>query len=199
MADEDIEIPERALDDDDVRRSRERASVRDERPRKKRRWGLILLLLLVGLPLALFALLSWITLSFSYSKGDRAGYQQKISQKGWLCKTWEGELAMTALPGAAPEIFTYTVRDDAVAQQLTALQGRRVSITYEEHRFVPTSCFGETPYFVQSVRQIDDPMMQGQVPGVPGGQPVPTPVPAQPAPAQPTPATPPPTTPPARP
>ncbi|MFL5580574.1 MAG: hypothetical protein ACJ8AO_09375 [Gemmatimonadaceae bacterium] len=175
MADDNIEIPERAIESDDVRRSGERA-----RPRRKRRWGLILFMLLVVLPLALFALIAWITLSYSYSKGDRAGYQQKISRKGWLCKTWEGEIAQTAMPGAAPEIFSYTVRDDSIAQRLTELQGRRVSVTYEEHRFVPSSCFGDTRYFVTHVRTIEDPLMQGQVPGVPGA----APPPPQPAPPQ---------------
>jgi len=35
-----------------------------------------------------------ITLQVVYSDGERVGYIQKISRKGWVCKTWEGELAM---------------------------------------------------------------------------------------------------------
>lgn len=190
MADDDIEIPVRERLDDDA----QRASAAPEKPKRRRRWGLIVLGVLVGLPLALFALVSFVALSFAYSRGDRAGYQQKISEKGWLCKTWEGELAMATLPGSAPEIFTYTVRDDSIARRLTELQGRRVSVTYEEHRFVPTSCFGETPYFVNGVRTIDDPVVPGLSPMAPAGQAPPpppsSPAAAPPAPGPPTPAPP---------
>ena len=62
------------------------------------------LLTLVVLVLGLWTL---ITLNYTYSSGERAGYVQKISQKGWVCKTWEGELAMANLPGAMPQIFTF--------------------------------------------------------------------------------------------
>ena len=116
-------------------------------------------LLVVGLLLALagggFALYAWITLQYSYSEGERAGYVQKFSKKGWLCKTWEGELAMVNLPGAMPQIFTFSVRGEAVAQQITQSLGQRVSLHYEEHKGVPTSCFGETPYFVTGVRSLE--------------------------------------------
>lgn len=45
---------------------------------------------------------TWFTLTWSYSEGERAGYVQKFSKKGWLCKTWEGEIAMVTMPGAIP-------------------------------------------------------------------------------------------------
>ncbi|MBA2669380.1 MAG: hypothetical protein H0U67_03300 [Gemmatimonadetes bacterium] len=108
----------------------------------------------IATPLLLFALWSWITLSFAYSTGERAGYVQKFSQKGWLCKTWEGELAMVNLPGAMPEIFHFSVRDDAVARQLNITMGERVTLHYQQHRGVPTNCFGETQYFVTQVRRV---------------------------------------------
>ena len=98
----------------------------------------------------------WLSLQWSYASGDRAGYVQKFSSKGWVCKTWEGEIAMVTMPGAIPEKFEFTVRDDQVAQQINALAGKRVVIHYKQHKFVPSSCFGETEYFVDEVREMLD-------------------------------------------
>jgi hypothetical protein len=122
-------------------------------PRRSRLW-LFLLLLVIVLPVCLFAAWVWITLHFSYSTGQRAGYVQKISKKGWLCKTWEGELAMSTVPGTAPQIFTFSVRDDSVAEKIENAAGQRVALSYEQHKGVPGSCFGETEYFITSVRPI---------------------------------------------
>jgi hypothetical protein len=94
----------------------------------------------------------WIALHWSYSEGERAGFMQKLSHKGWLCKTWEGELSLVALPGAAPEKFNFSVRDEAIAQQINTAVGQRVALTYEQHKGLPTSCFGETEYFVTAVK-----------------------------------------------
>ena len=117
-----------------------------------RRRGLIALLLIVLVPALLFSAWTWITLSYSYSTGERAGYIQKVSQKGWLCKTWEGELAMANLPGAMPEIFKFSVRNDSVAHLLEKNIGKRVTIDYEQHRGVPASCFADTEYYITNVR-----------------------------------------------
>lgn len=111
-------------------------------------------LLLVLVAAGVFALYVWITLSYNYSEGERAGYVQKFSRKGWLCKTWEGELAMVNLPGAMPEIFFFSVRDDAAARRINGSMGQRVSLHYEQHVGVPTSCFGDTQYFVTGVRAV---------------------------------------------
>ena len=94
---------------------------------------------------------------FSYSDGERAGYVQKFSHKGWLCKTWEGELAMANLPGSMPELFAFTVWDDEVARKVNALIGQRVVLHYQEKVGLPTSCFGETRHFVDDVRPIAQP------------------------------------------
>jgi hypothetical protein len=94
------------------------------------------------------------TLSFSYSTGERVGFVQKLSKKGWVCRTWEGELAMSPVPGAAPQLFPFSIRDESVAQQITAAEGKKVSLLYEQKKGVPTSCFGETEYFVTSVRVV---------------------------------------------
>ena len=106
---------------------------------------------LIGIALLALALYTWVTLSWSYSEGERAGYLQKFSRKGWLCKTWEGEVLLSTMPGAIPERFPFSVRDDAVARQLQSAIGKRVVINYEQHKGVPTSCFAETEYFVTRV------------------------------------------------
>ena len=124
-------------------------------PKKSRRKWLLLPLSLVLLPILIFALWAWVTLGYVYAEGDRAGFMQKLSKKGWLCKTWEGELAMVNLPGSVtPQIFYFTVRNDSIAHILQQHLGKRVSITYEEHRGIPTTCFGETSYFVTNVRTL---------------------------------------------
>ncbi|HEV8197037.1 MAG TPA: hypothetical protein VGP87_10385 [Gemmatimonadales bacterium] len=114
------------------------------------RWKVIVAAVILS-PLLLFALYTFTALHVSYSEGQRAGYLQKFSRKGWLCKTWEGELAVTSVPGVAPTIWTFSVRDAATARQMNLAAGRRVVLYYEEHRGVPTNCFGDTNYFVDSL------------------------------------------------
>ena len=100
---------------------------------------------------ALVAAYFWLALQWSYSSGERAGWVQKFSHKGWVCKTWEGELALVSMPGTSVEKFYFTVRDDAAAQQIQQAVGKRVILHYEEKVGLPTSCFGETRYFVSKV------------------------------------------------
>jgi hypothetical protein len=113
-----------------------------------------LTLLLVS-AIALFSLYVYIALNWSYSSGERAGFLQKVSHKGWICKTWEGELSLVAMPGAAPEKFLFTVRDEAIAQKVSAAAGKRVTLNYEQHKGLPSSCFGDTDYFVVDVKEIE--------------------------------------------
>lgn len=111
------------------------------------------LLIVVFLALVLlFAGYVWTALHWSYSEGERAGYLQKFSSKGWLCKTWEGELLMTTVPGVIPEKFEFTVRDPAIAGQLMAAAGKRVVLSYAQHKGIPSSCFGDSQYFVERVQ-----------------------------------------------
>ena len=113
--------------------------------------------------------------NWSYSEGERAGWIQKFSNKGWLCKTWEGEMAMVSMPGSMSEKFFFTVWDDATAEQINKLMGKRVSLHYEEKVGIPTSCFGETRYYVTKVTAVEEiPLAPGVV------------VPTQPAPAAPS-------------
>src|SRR6266496_917624 len=108
----------------------------------------------LALPVVAFILYTWASLSWSYSVGERAGYVQKFSAKGWICKTWEGELALVSMPGTVAEKFYFTVRDDVVAQYINQSLGKRVALTYQQHKGVPTTCFGETEYFVIAVKVV---------------------------------------------
>jgi hypothetical protein len=110
-----------------------------------------ILLSLIIAAAVLFALYVWAAMNWSYSEGERAGYLQKLSKKGWLCKTWEGEILLSSMPGAIPERFVFTVRDPAVVQQLQAAMGQRVQLSYSQHKGLPTTCFGETEYFIEHV------------------------------------------------
>jgi hypothetical protein len=145
--------------------------------------------LLCGLYLA-------VVFQWSYSSGERAGWVQKFSRKGWICKTWEGEIAMVTLPGSVPDKFPFTVRDDAVAAQITRTVGQRVTLHYEQHRGLPGSCFGETEYWVDSVTLVPWQPFGGQPGGQPGEPPDARPAPGAAAPAPGTaPAVPPPQSP----
>ena len=108
----------------------------------------------IVVPILVFALYTWSALTYTYSKGERAGYVQKFSKKGWLCKTWEGELAMVSMPGTMSEKFLFTVRDDKVADYINNSLGKRVALSYQQHVGIPTSCFGETEYFVTAVKVV---------------------------------------------
>jgi hypothetical protein len=156
----------------------------------------LLLALLVAAGLAV--LYFFVALNWSYSSGERAGWVQKLSKKGWLCKTWEGELALVSLPGSAVEKFYFTIHDDEVAHRITRLVGKRVSLHYEEKVGLPTTCFGETRHFVTDVTETPDiplapgvtlqqPAQPQAAPGMPPAASVPLPLPAVPAaPAAPT-------------
>ena len=109
----------------------------------------------LALPVLALGLYTLAALGWSYSDGERAGVLQKFSHKGWLCKTYEGELAMYVVPGVAPTIWEFTVRDPAVVDRLNAALGKRVSLHYEEHRGLPTTWLGQTAYSVDGVRIVE--------------------------------------------
>lgn len=139
------------------------------------RLALLALLVLFAIGALYFA----VVLNWNYSVGERAGWVQKFSKKGWLCKTWEGEIALVSMPGAIPEKFHFTVWDDAVAVEVNRYMGRRVALHYEEKVGLPTRCFGETRHFVTRVTPVEEvPLAPGVVvpaPGLPpaGATPVP--------------------------
>jgi hypothetical protein len=108
---------------------------------------LVVVLAIVGI-----AGFTWLTLHWSYSSGERAGFVQKLSRKGFVCKTWEGEMAMVTMPGTVSEKFYFTVPAEAVAAKLNSSLGKRVTVHYDQHRWIPNSCFGDTEYFVSDVK-----------------------------------------------
>ena len=112
------------------------------------------LVLLIALPVLIFTLWAGITLNYTYSSGERAGFLQKVSKRGWLCKTWEGELQISSIPGSQPEKFLFTTRSDSLAAAMEKLSGQRVVLNYKQHKGVPGSCFGDTEYFVTGVRTV---------------------------------------------
>ena len=151
---------------DDTERDRQAERARAEaetsehvrtEPKRRKRWGLRIGTVLILVPLLLLSLWTAIALNFSYSSGKRGGYLQKFSRKGWLCKTWEGEIAMANIPGTMPEIFSFTVRDDSIAAQLNKMIGQRIAIDYKQHRGVPGTCFGETQYYVNHAEAVTTP------------------------------------------
>jgi hypothetical protein len=120
--------------------------------RRVRRYVLVAL---VSPFVALF-LYTLIMLNWAYSSGERSGTVSSFGRQGWFCKTWEGELVAAAAPGVLPERWAFTVRDDDVARQVADARGQRVVLYYSEHRGLWSSCFGETPYFVDSVRVLEE-------------------------------------------
>jgi hypothetical protein len=120
---------------------------------KRRRWPVAVATLLI-VPLLLFAIYTFFVVSWSYSDGERAGTLQKFSRKGWLCKTYEGELALYVVGGVAPQIWYFTVRDESIVQSLSSAVGQKVQVHYSEHRGVPTNCFGDTPYWVDQMKVV---------------------------------------------
>jgi hypothetical protein len=139
-----------------------------------KRWFWFSLVVLLGV----FVLYGFVEMNWSYSAGERAGWIQKFSRKGWLCKTWEGEMAMVTMPGTAPEKFAFTVWDPRVVEQINQSMGRRVALSYEQKKGLPSSCFGDTEYWITGVRVLPD------LPPVPGAAPAPSPGPSPAAPPQ---------------
>lgn len=117
----------------------------------------IALLLVLLLPMAW----TWLTLQWAYSEGERAGVLQKFSRKGWLCKTYEGELAQYIVSGVSPQIWNFTVRDAQIAQQLRSVVGAKVQLHYSEHRGIPTRCFGDTSYYVDAFTRLEPQAIPG--------------------------------------
>ncbi|HTS88504.1 MAG TPA: hypothetical protein VMG41_08440 [Gemmatimonadales bacterium] len=125
-------------------------------PRHRWHWRRYLILFLLAV-LLLSAAYSWFVVNWDYSNGYRSGQLQKFSQKGWICKTHEGELWQSVFGNVVPNkdnIWLFTVRSDRVAHQLETLVGKNVRLHYTEHRGIPSSCFGDTRYFVDSVAAV---------------------------------------------
>ena len=146
---QDEHYPERGYNTDDVE------ALRSDPPKKsfrRRHWGKLLIAAIILIPVVGITLWTAIALGYSYSSGERVGYLNKFSRKGWLCKTYEGEFAMVNLPGQLAGTFQFTVRNDSIAALINKAQGQRVAVSYTQHKGLPTSCFGETDYFVKGIK-----------------------------------------------
>ena len=87
----------------------------------------------------------------SYSEGVRSGELIKFSSKGYVFKTWEGEISQ-GISGA--QIFKFSVLDnnEKVIEGLKELQGQYVKVSYiERYRTFPW--WGDTNYFITEVRK----------------------------------------------
>lgn len=122
----------------------------------RRHWGKLTLAAIVLVPSLGFTIWAGMALSFTYSSGDRVGFVQKLAKKGWVCKTWEGEMQLSNVPGSAPTLFYFSVRNDSIAEEIVKNEGKQVSLHYNQHVGVPTSCFGETEYFITAVRVLGE-------------------------------------------
>jgi hypothetical protein len=121
-----------------------------------KKWGIRVLAGALALAVVGSTLYTTFTLNFSYSKGERVGFVQKLSKRGWVCKTWEGDLAMVNMAGQQAQMFTFTVPKDDVAKQIESYAGHRVVLEYEEHKGIPSNCFGDTQYFIVGVKETKD-------------------------------------------
>jgi hypothetical protein len=130
------------------------ATLEPRRGLLRRHWWKLMIAGVILIPALVFTIWAGVTLSWSYSTGERVGFVQKLSRKGWICKTWEGELQMSNIPGSAPILFQFSVRSDSLARAIERAAGRQVALQYEQHVGVPSRCFGETEYFVTSVREV---------------------------------------------
>ena len=154
------------------------------------RWVVILLLLIiVGT-----GLWTWLTLAWAYAEGERAGVLQKFVRRGWVCKTNEGEIALYygggqyMGAGISPQLWDFSVRDKAVAADLSKAVGHRVQLHYTEHPGIPTSCFAETRFLVDRVTVTDNTPNTQAAPAPGPGAPGATAAPGALAPGMPGPA-----------
>lgn len=117
-------------------------------------------LFLLSLILILALMIGGYYLLGNYSQGTRAGVVQKLSRKGVVFKTWEGQLNLGGFNtdetsgGVAPTIWEFSVRskNQDVLKDLedASLKGNRVKLYYDE-KFIRLFWLGETKYFVHKV------------------------------------------------
>ena len=97
--------------------------------------------LLIGASM-LTAVLGMTACGENYSNGDRSGIVTKLSQKGLIFKSWEGEM-LVALPEEVagttePEKFAFNVSQEAVDKVKAAMaSGKRVTLVYRQWAIAP--------------------------------------------------------------
>lgn len=121
---------------------------------KKKILGGLGLIVIIGLAISSYFVFG------SYSQGYRAGTVMKISKKGVMVKTWEGELNVGGLQdpgedGMATTVWNFTVSEDSVVEKIESAvdQGKRVKLMYKE-KFYQFDFMGDTKYFVYDVVEI---------------------------------------------
>ncbi|WGH76230.1 6-phosphogluconate dehydrogenase [Tenacibaculum tangerinum] len=115
---------------------------------------------LVLLGIALIATLYYAFVYFvPYSEGVRSGELIKISHKGVIIKTWEGEISQ-GISGA--QIFSFSVEESEkeVINKLQEYQGRYVKVAYKE-RYGKIFWLGDTKYFITNVQEEQSPHFRG--------------------------------------
>ena len=120
------------------------------------------LVLFVFIPLVLLVAYTFFTLHWVYSSGERAGFVQKISEKGFVCKTYEGELVLVTIPGTQAEKFFFTAKNKEIYKKVNETIGQRVRLMYKQHKWIPSSCFGDTEYFVYAVELLEPQSFNGK-------------------------------------
>jgi hypothetical protein len=111
---------------------------------------------IILIPIILFVAYTFFTLHWVYSSGERIGFVQKISQQGFICKTYEGEQVLVTVPGTQAEKFFFTAKNEAIYRKINETNGQRVRLLYQQHKWIPTSCFGDTEYFVYDVKILEN-------------------------------------------
>jgi hypothetical protein len=117
-----------------------------------RKWVIFIIFLVI-----VFGVLYYLTFGY-YSEGKRGGFVTQLSKKGYLFKTYEGELRMGGLSegdgtmNSSQWVFSVSGKNkDAISKIEQAIQnGHRVSLTYEQ-KFFTLPWNGDTKYFVTDV------------------------------------------------
>ncbi len=124
-------------------------------PKKKKKWKLkffLIFFLVIG-----FAF--YFCFLRPYSSGFREGYVTKLSKKGFVFKTWEGELSKTVI-SPDPNPWKYSVASSAIADSLNNIDQRvYVKLHYNEYIF-QIFFKGDTKYFIDKIQKM--PAMQNQ-------------------------------------
>ena len=105
--------------------------------------------------LLIIALTMWIC-SWSYSEGTRSGNLIKVSTKGVVFKSFEGELNLGGVrmqDGLEGNIWSFTILNDDTAEDVKGFEGKRVKVYYKE-RYKTMPWQGDTNYIVTDIEEL---------------------------------------------
>ncbi|MCD0472160.1 6-phosphogluconate dehydrogenase [Flavobacterium sp. JAS] len=114
-----------------------------------------ILLIIAALCVLIFTIYFAFIYFVPYSEGYRSGELIRMSHKGVIMKTWEGELSQGV---SSSQIFRFSVldSDQKVIDQLNELEGQYVKLTYVE-RYKTFSWWGDSRFFITAVRKETSP------------------------------------------